>query len=336
MSGPAPTSVGFFLIPDFPMIVLGCAIDPLRIANRLAGRTLYTWSLISRDGAPVPASNRIAFDVQGSIAAAPACDMVFACAGLLAQDYRDHAVFAWLRKLHRQGVRLGALSTGTYLLARSGLLDGLRCTVHWENVASLAEDFPRLRVTDDIFVEDGAILTCSGGTGTIDAMLHLIAGQQGASLATAIADQIMHPRIRGHQDSQRNALEARLAIAHPKLASVVRQMQAALEEPLEIDRLARDAGLSPRHLERLCARHLGRSPHSLYLELRLERGRGLLQQTGLSVLDVALACGFVSATHFSRRYRACFGLSPTQERRGAAHPPPVTPPMKPASEVAAH
>jgi transcriptional regulator GlxA family with amidase domain len=312
------TRIGFFLVPDFPMIVLGAAIDPLRIANRLAGRTLYEWSLISRDGAAVRASNRIAFPAEAGIADKPRWEAVFVCAGIDAQIFRDASVFAWLRRLHRRGVRLGALSTGTYLLARAGLLDGRRCTIHWENVAALAEEFPRLRVTDDIFVADGDLLTCSGGTGTIDAMLHLIAGEHGTALASGIADQVMHPRIRGQHDTQHDALDARLAVAHPKLAAVVRRMQETLEEPLDIAALAQAADLSPRHLERLCAQHLGKSPHQQYLELRLQRGRALLRQTGMSVLEVALACGFVSATHFSRRYRACFGRSPTEERRAQA------------------
>ena len=313
------TRVGFYLVPEFPMIALACAMDPLRIANRLSGRTLYEWRVISRDGGPVRASNGVALAADAGIADPADCAIVLACAGLHAEKFRDRAVFAWLRRLHRQAIRLGAISTGTYLLARGGLLDGRRCTTHWENVASLAEEFPRIQVSDDIVVEDGPFLTCSGGTGTLDMMLHLIARQHGTPLATAISDQIMHPRIRDKHDHQRHALEARLSIAHPKLAGVVREMQRTLEEPLEIARLARAAGLSPRHLERLSTRNLGKTPREVYRELRLQRGQALLRQTGLSVLEVALACGFVSATHFSRCYRGWSGHSPTDERRAAAH-----------------
>jgi transcriptional regulator GlxA family with amidase domain len=310
-----PRVIGFYLVPDFPMIALASAMEPLRIANRLSGRRLYDWRLISRSGAPERASNGLVLTADAGIADTPSCDVVFACAGLFAQEFRDRAVFAWLRRLHRCGCRLGGISTGTYLLARSGILDGRRCTIHWENVASLAEEFPLLHVTDDIFVEDGTLLTCSGGTGTIDMMLHVVAREHGRALATLISDQIMHPRIRGQHDHQRTALEARLAIAHPKLAEVVREMQCTVEEPLAIERLARGAGLSPRHLERLSSRVLGKTPRDLYRELRLQRGQALLQQTGLSVLEIALACGFVSATHFSRCYRYWCGHSPSEERR---------------------
>jgi transcriptional regulator GlxA family with amidase domain len=198
-----PRVIGFYLVPDFPMIALASAMEPLRIANRLSGRRLYEWRLISREGAPVSASNGMVVAVDAGIGDAPPCDIILACAGLFAQEFRDRAVFAWLRRLHRQGCRLGGISTGTYLLARSGVLDGRRCTIHWENVASLAEEFPLLQVTDDIFVEDGPLLTCSGGTGTIDMMLHVIAAEHGRALATGISDQIMHPRIRGQQDRQR-------------------------------------------------------------------------------------------------------------------------------------
>ena len=310
-----PRVVGFYLVPDFPLIALASAMEPLRIANRLSGRRLYDWRLISRNGSPERASNGLLLNADAGIAKAPACDFMFACAGLNAQEFRDGAVLAWLRRLLRRGCRLGGISTGTYLLARSGVLDGRRCTIHWENVASLAEEFPLLQVTDDIFVEDGNLLTCSGGTSTIDMMLHVVAAEHGRTLATLISDQIMHPRIRGQHDHQRTGLEARLAIAHPKLAEVVREMQRTVEEPLNIDRLARGAGLSPRHLERLSRRALGKTPRDLYRELRLNRGQSLLQQTGLSVLEIALACGFVSATHFSRCYRRWRGHSPSAERQ---------------------
>lgn len=320
-------TVGFYLVPEFPMIAFAAAIEPLRIANRLSGRALYAWRLISRDGAPVTASNGIALPADHGIADATRCDMVIVCAGLHADTFRDRAVFAWLRRLARAGCRLGAISTGTYLLARSGLLDGRRCTIHWESVAALAEQFPLLSVTDDIFAVDGSIITCSGGTGSLDMMLHIVAERHDAALVAGISDQLMHPRIRGQHDHQRRAMRVRLGMSHPRLAALVQAMEAAAEEKLDIGRLARSAGLSPRHAERLCERHLGMTPARAYLKIRLRRGQGLLRETGLSVLDVALACGFVSASHFSRCYRACFGRSPRDERRQAE--------IRPAARIAA-
>jgi transcriptional regulator GlxA family with amidase domain len=236
-----------------------------------------------------------------------------------------------LRRLARNGCRLGALSTGSYLLAWAGLLDGFRCTVHWENLDAFREDFPTLDATGELFEIDGARLTCSGGTASMDMILSLIAEAHGRDLAAQVAEQFIHERIRDTHDHQRMSLQGRLGISHPRLLQVIALMEEHLEEPLARAELARRAGLSTRQLERLFRRYLGRTPTRFYLELRLHRARALLTQTAMSILNVALACGFVSASHFSKCYREFFHKMPREERQPAEQRPPQSDSGEPAA-----
>ena len=205
-------------------------------------------------------------------------------------------------------------------MAKAGILEGYRCTIHWENLPSFCEDFPEIDVTTELFEIDRSRFTCSGGTAAIDLMLHLISRQYGHELAAQVADQFMHERIRDQHDHQRMSLPARLGVRHPKLLSVIALMEENLEEPLGRTELAENAGLSTRQLERLFRKYLNRSPARYYLELRLNKARLLLLQTNMSVIDVALACGFVSASHFSKCYRDFFGRTPRKERGLPAGP----------------
>lgn len=290
------------------------AVEPMRAANRLSGRKLFDWQLISKTGSAVVSSSGIEVVPHCSIEAIPRLDCLFVVAGLDAQTIDDKATFAWLRRTERQGCQIGALSTGSYLLAKAGLLNGYRCTIHWENLPGFQEAFPELEVSPELYEIDRSRITCSGGTASLDLMLTLIAVEHGWDLANQVAEQFIHERIRGNHDHQRMALRSRLGISHPKLLIAIELMEKNLEEPLPRAELARRAGMSTRQLERLSRKYLTRTPTRYYLELRLHRARTLLNQTSLSVLDVALACGFVSASHFSKCYREFFHRTPREER----------------------
>jgi len=314
-AGGAQTAVyGFFLVPRFAMMGFTSAVEPLRAANRLSGRPLYRWEIISRDGRAVASSSGIEVVPHSAMAEVERLESLVVVAGLGAETYDDRQVSGWLRRLARQGCRLGAISTGSYILARAGLLDGYRCTLHWENLAGFQEAFPQLDVSAELFEVDRGRMTCSGGIASMDLFLSLIGRDHGRELATAVAEQFIHERIRDNHDMQRMALRNRLGISHPKLLRVIALMEENLEEPLARSQLARRAELSTRQLERLFRKYLARTPTRYYLELRLLRARRLLNQTALSVLDVALACGFVSASHFSKCYRECFDKTPREER----------------------
>jgi transcriptional regulator GlxA family with amidase domain len=316
-----PQRVAFLLVPSFSMIAFTSAVEPLRLANRASGRELYRWHLFSSDGKPVAASNGIELRPEGGIEDATGFGTVVLCSGIGGHAFSDRALFAALRRFDRQGADIGALCTGSHILARAGLLDGYRCTIHWENLASFAENFPEIETTSELFEIDRNRFTCSGGTASLDMMLNMIARQHGHELAANVSDQFMHERIRDEHDQQRMALPARLGVRHPKLMSVIKLMEENLEEPLDRGKLAKSAGLSSRQLERLFRKYLNRSPARYYVELRLNRARLLLLQTNMPVIDVALACGFVSASHFSKCYRDFFGKTPRRERTVPLRPP---------------
>ena len=219
---------------------------------------------------------------EAPLAEAVRYDLLIVSAGIDGHLYEDKEVFAQLRRIARRGMDIGALTLGSYLLARAGLLDGYRCTVHWENLSGFIEEFPQLEVTSELFEIDRDRFTCSGGIAAFDLMLHVITGQHGFALASAVSDQFIHERIRDKRDRQRMALPARLGIRHPKLLAAIRRMEENLEEPVSRSELARTIRVSSRQLERLFRKYLGRTPTRFYLDLRLDKARQLLQQTDMT------------------------------------------------------
>ena len=313
----------FVLVPNFSMIAFASALEPLRIANRMADRELYSWQIVSREAGPVRASNACMVTTDQSladVAVGPGRDspIVILCSGLGAERIHDRELFAWLRRADRTGATIGAVCTGAHLLARAGLLKGHKCTIHWENLPGFVEEFPEIDVTADLFEVDRNRLTCSGGTAALDLMLHLIAARHGQELASKISEQCLMDRIRQPHDQQRMPYRVRLGIHHSKLIGAIEMMEANVEEPLDQEMLARYVGLSRRQLERLFRKHLGRTPAQYYLELRLERARHLLYQTTMPIMNVAFATGFVSASHFSTCYRQLYGKTPRAERAAIA------------------
>jgi transcriptional regulator GlxA family with amidase domain len=241
-------------------------------------------------------------------------DTILLCGGLDVQDVTSKKLLAWLRREARKGAMVGGLCTGSYALAKAGLLDGKRATIHWENADSFAEEFEEVELTKSVFVVDGNRLSTAGGTSSIDMILKLIANDHGEELANAVADQLIYSSIRTDQDTQRLSIPTRIGVRHPKLSMVIQMMEANIEEPISPSILAQDVGMSTRQLERLFRRYLNRSPKRYYMELRLQKARNLLMQTDMSVINVALACGFASPSHFSKCYRAHYDTTPYRER----------------------
>ena len=309
-----PRRFVFVLLRDFTMLSFACAVEPLRIANRMAGRPLYAWVLAGEGGESVTCSNGSVFRLDMDLAELSRDDTVMVCGGIDVQAATTRGVLNWLRREARRGVTIGGLCTAAHTLAKAGLLDGRKATIHWENQDSFAEEFEDVVLTKSVFVVDGNRLTTAGGTASIDLMLKIIADDHGEGLASAVADQLIYSSIRTDQDTQRLSIPTRIGVRHPKLSRVIQIMEQSIEEPISPATLARDVGLSTRQLERLFRRYLDRSPKRYYMELRLGKARNLLMQTDMSVINVALACGFASPSHFSKCYRAHYGTTPYRER----------------------
>lgn len=309
-----PEPVGFLLIPQFTVIALSSAIEPLRIANRYV-TDKYRWLLLSMDGGPVPDGNGISVNVNMSVRDAGPLGTVLICADLDPDRHATKPLIRWLQKLARQGTHLGGLDTGMQILARGGLLDGYRVTTHWEIIPAFRERFPQILVTPSLFEVDRDRLTCAGGTAAIDMMLYAIEKKHGHDIAIRVSEHCIHERIRGASESQRMTLAERFGVHHPKLLRVLQFMEDNLEEPLHADELAVKVGISVRQLLRLFRDNFQSSPSRFYLRLRLDRARRLMKRTDMSVIEIANACGFRSHSHFTRAYRCEFGHPPRIDRR---------------------
>ncbi|MBS0122552.1 GlxA family transcriptional regulator [Thetidibacter halocola] len=309
-----PRRFVFVLLENFTLLSFAAALDCLRLANRMSGRKLYDWRLIGEGGTVVRSSTGTAFHLDGDLDELRRDDTVILCGGMDVQDATTKKMLNWLRREARKGLRMGGLCTAGYTLARAGLLDGKKATIHWENHDSFSEEFEEVTLTKSVFVIDGNRMTTAGGTSSIDLFLQIIASDHGEDLASAVADQQIYSSIRTDQDTQRLSVPTRIGVRHPKLSQVIHKMEANIEEPISPAVLATEVGMSTRQLERLFRRYLNRSPKRYYMELRLQKARNLLMQTDMSVINVALACGFASPSHFSKCYRAHYETTPYRER----------------------
>ena len=315
---PAPRRFVFLLLKNFTMLSFAGAIEPLRLANAQSGRRLYSWALAGESGTVAACSNGTEMKLDMGLDELGRDDTILVAGGIDIQSAATRPVLNWLRREARRGVTIGGLCTASWVLARAGLLDGKRATIHWENQDSFAEEFDEVDLTKSVFVMDGRRYSTAGGTSSIDLMLKIIANDNGEDLANLVADQLIYTSIRTDQDTQRLSIPTRIGVRHPKLSAVIHMMEENIEEPISPALLARRVGMSTRQLERLFRRYLNRSPKRYYMELRLQTARNLLMQTDMSVINVALACGFTSPSHFSKCYRAHYTITPYRERGSQA------------------
>jgi transcriptional regulator GlxA family with amidase domain len=304
----------FLLLDRLSLLAFASAIEPLRIANRMSERELYSWSFASETGQPVTSSCRATIAVDHGLEEAPRDATILVCSGIDVHRAATRPILTWLRRESRRGVTMGSVCTGAYVLARAGLLTGRRTTIHWENREGFEEEFPDVQLSSQIYVLDGDRLSAAGGSASADLTLRLIGDQHGADLAGMVADQMVYSTLRSEGDRQRLSVPARVGVRHPKLAEVINMMEEHIEEPKSTAEIASNVGMSTRQLERLFRRYLDRSPKRYYLELRLGKARRLLLQTDMSVINVALACGFTSPSHFSKCYRGHYNRTPYRER----------------------
>ena len=313
-----PTRFGFVLVRDFTLISMSSAVETLRMANRICKQDIYQWRTISEDGEAVSSSDALSVNVDDSIDSEDLLrdiDAVIVCGGRRIEDHSSEPVLRFLRKAAHSGVALGATCTGSYLLARAGLLDGFRCSVHWENITTMTDVFPEVRITRRIYTIDRNRYTSSGGTAPIDMMLYFVRNQCGAEVSAGVADQFIYERVRNTEDLQRVPLRHFVGKQSAKLVIAVELMEANIREPISQHDLAAYVDLSRRQLQRLFQNYLLCTPSRYYRQLRLQRARDLLLQTNLNLVEVAAQTGFVSTSHFSKSYKEHYGYSPSAERR---------------------
>jgi len=310
-----PEKFGFLIVPDFPFYGLFPAIEALRVANHNSDQHLYEWYLISENGGPVTATNGMTLAVDHSIANCSPLSVCFAVAGNHPLDHCSQSIVNWLRRIDRYGTRLGAFDSGIFMLAAAGLLDGHDAAVHWEIAPTLQEHYPTVSITDRIYQIDDRRLTCAGGSSTLDLMLTLIASTHGRALMEKVANGLVHRPHRAGPERQLPDEPDAVAKDQLLLKKIIRFMAANIDDPQKIEGVSRRFGLTQRKLESLFKQNLNTLPSSYYVNLRMDHAREYLFYSGMSIKEIAVACGFSSPSVFCRAFRKIYRLSPRQYRR---------------------
>jgi AraC family carnitine catabolism transcriptional activator len=302
--------------PNFNLAATFGCLDPFRASNYLDGNILFRWEIASAPGGEVIASNGVSIHTLAlrEVGNRPH-DIVIVSSSWAPETYHNALLRGALLRWARAGVTLGALDTGAFILAEAGLLKGKRATAHYEHIDSLKELYADTEITEDLFVFDGKIITCCGGSASLDFALHIIRSMHGDSLANAAARYLFHQSLRPQGASQNpGSIEPLGSTAPSVLKRAIKLMEENLEEALSIPQICKRVRLSQRQLDRLFAQFVRKSPVLYYRDIRLDRARSLVTQTDMRLSEVAVASGFASQAHFSRAYRERFGLAPRTDR----------------------
>lgn len=302
--------VTFLLTNGFDFFSYSAALETLRLANRAADRVLFSYIFISESNGAVTSSIDHPMKVDSGLIELHRDDLLILCTGDRINNDTPKPLIGWLRRQYRIGVEVVSLHMGTILLAKAGLLDGKSATIHWEHFPTLREIFPHVELSHSSICVDGRISTTAGGISSSKRLLQIIERDFGVELKLAIADQLLLCKTSINEDQQRLSAAAWFGTRNSKLIQTISKMETNIEDPIPVRELAKSMDISPRQLERLFKRYLNCSPHQFYLSLRLRKAKTLLQKTNLTVIQIATACGFDSASHFSKRYFKAFGETP--------------------------
>jgi AraC family transcriptional regulator, glycine betaine-responsive activator len=304
----------FFLLPEFTHIAFSCALEPLRIANLVSGKPLYRWTLLSEDGRTATCSNGSVTLTNGGMELGRKADRLFLISGLNVQVHTTPRLLAWLRRERAAGTPIGGICSAAYVLAKAGFLDNIETALHWAWHDLFTEEFPEVRLVRNVFVAREKVITASGGTAAADLMLYLISKCHGEDLATEVADQMVYNAVREGTAAQRVSIQSRHGMRNEHLKRAIAIMEESIEAPISPSLIAEELNISTRQLERLFGRYLNSTPKHYFMEMRLHRAQNLLVQSEQSVTEIAMACGFQTASHFSKVFRAYFGRSPVTQR----------------------
>lgn len=306
---------GILVLPNFPILAYSALVDPLRAANTITGMDLYDWTTVSPSGRIPKSSHGLGVVADCVAEDAPNVDRLVVVSGMDAHGYVSQPAYTWIRQELRRGAALGAVSDGAFFLARAGLLDGYRCTLHWRVQSSFREAFPHIECSRELFELDRDRFTAAGGVSGLDMVLALIEKDHGRDLALAVAEWFVHSPIRQDEGREQPTILMRSGIRDNRVVQAIQEMESHIEEPLSAEMLADRIGVSADTLERAFKRSVGQTTMQYYRTLRFRRARDLLEGSGLRVSEIAVACGFSDSSSFARAYRTHFGVSPRQYRQ---------------------
>lgn len=316
--------VVLYLVPGFSMLEMSSAVEAMSLANQVNGPTKYEWRVVSQEMGSVIAGCGLTVNSDRDLATQRARvpngrqpNMIMVFGGDRPERSAVRSLEAWLREAYRAGVGICGVRSGTDILASAGLLRDRRCSVHWEHMPSFSETFMDAIPNTRLFQVDDGIWTCAGGSAIFDMTLRFIELDGGHDLVTGICQRALVERARADDERQRLPLSSRLGTVNPVVLKVVQCMEEHLADPLSVADLSSSVSLSRRQVERIFLENVGKSPIQYYRELRLEKAHLLLRSTTLTILEVAVSCGFVASSHFSKAYRDVYGLAPAEARRAS-------------------
>lgn len=301
--------------PNTNMMTITSLVDGMRAANRMSSAELFRYQVASWDGNTVEASNGFMIPADHAVAAAPVVDNIFVLASYEPDPEVGRLFITYLRKAKRHSATFYGIDQGSVLLAAAGLLDGRRATTHWEVLASLPDRFPNVMFVEELFVRDGARITCAGHTACVDLIANVIEDRYGTALASAAMQEMIYGRLRNGRERQRVLDDRLIGVSAPRLAKAVAIMKENIDTPLSVAQLAERSAISRRQLEAGFRKYLHCSPARYYSYLRLSLARQLLLYSELRIVDISSACGFISQANFSRAFHHEYGTSPSTYRR---------------------
>ena len=306
----------FLLLPKLTMLAFSSALEPLRIVNQLTQKEIYNWHILTPNNLPVTCSNGVVVSPDTKLENVQKNATIFICSGVEPMLTADMQAISWIRRQHRMGSKFGGICTGAYALAKAGIIGTSKFTLHWENQPGFIETFHNLLPTQSLFEIEKNLITCGGGSAATDMMLHLIEESLGRDVAVVVADMCIHKRVSGQKAPQKSSLSVALGSRNLHLISAIQVMTETVEDPLPLFKMCEILKISRRQLERLFKRYTQQSPIQFYYSLRLERAHALLNETNMSITEIATATGFNSASHLSRQFKAKYNISPTSFRKG--------------------
>jgi transcriptional regulator GlxA family with amidase domain len=313
----ASLKVTFLVLSGCSLMCVASAIDPLRAANRICGRTVFDWTAVSLDGQPPLTTSGLPVSTKERFDPAAVGDLLIIIGGFGSRSALSPTDLAAFKRATGKARMVAGIEAGTWVLAQTGLLNGRAATTHWEDLEDFATAFPEIDVRPDRYVIDGKTATAGGASPGFDLMLHLVATRLGMAVALDVASVFVYDQAHAPSDAQPLVSLGRLHQYDRRLVAAIRLMEANIDRPLTAGAIAAKVNVSPRTLEMLFRQALGDSPAAYYLRLRLNAARRLVLDTTEKMADIAARTGFSSPAAFSRAFARAFAMSPASIRRQA-------------------
>ncbi len=311
-----PCEVTILVLPESSMMCVASTLEPLRAANRVAGKQLYDWKLTSLSGAPVELTCGIPLAIETRFDDRMNGDLLVVVSGFNHERHVNASALSVIRKAASGFRQVAGVEAGSWVVARTGLLNGHSATTHWEDFEAFADRFPEIDLRLDRFVIDGKCMTCGGASPAFDMFLEFIRNRNGATIGMEVASVFIYDEAHSGFDEQPLVSLGKLAQREPRIGQAVRLMEKWIELPLPVAAIARRVGVSTNTLEALFKKHVAMTPGRFYLNLRLKSANRLVLDSNLSMREIAVRSGFNSLSAFSRAYRQGFGRPAKEVRAG--------------------